>query len=147
MKWKWSNVPIPMAHVLGLVLGGILQFVFPRTIFQNQWIGYALGLLLIGIGIGLSAWSVLEAGAINIESPNRLITSGPYAFSRNPMYIAWDSIYLGVALIVNSVWIIALFPLVIAATHFMDVLKEEQLLIEQFGDEYLDYQSRVRRYF
>ncbi len=146
MKWKWSNVPIPIAHVLGLGLGVILQFVFPKTIFQNQWIGYALGLLLIGIGIGLSAWSVLEAGTTNIESPNRLITSGPYAFSRNPMYIGWGSIYLGVALIVNSVWIIALFPLVITATHFMDVLKEEQLLKEQFGDEYLDYQSRVRRY-
>jgi len=147
MKWKWSNVPIPIAHVLGLGLGVILQFVFPKTIFQNQWIGYALGLLLIGIGIGLSAWSVLEAGTTNIESPNRLITSGPYSFSRNPMYIGWGSIYLGVALIVNSVWIIALLPLVIIANHFMDVLKEEQLLKEQFGDEYLDYQSRVRRYF
>jgi protein-S-isoprenylcysteine O-methyltransferase Ste14 len=101
---------------------------------------------LLGIGISLSAWSVLEASATNIESPDKLITSGPYAFSRNPMYVGWDAIYLGVALIVNSVWIIVLFPLVIAAIHYLDVLKEEQHLKEQFGEEYLDYQARVRRY-
>jgi protein-S-isoprenylcysteine O-methyltransferase Ste14 len=146
MKWKWSNVPIPIAHVLGLGLGGILQFFIPSVIIQHQWIGYAVGLLLLGIGISLSAWSVLEASATNIESPDKLITSGPYAFSRNPMYVGWDAIYLGVALIVNSVWIIILFPLVIAAIHYLDVLKEEQLLKEQFGEEYLDYQARVRRY-
>jgi protein-S-isoprenylcysteine O-methyltransferase Ste14 len=146
MKWKWRNVPIPIPHVLGLGLGGILQFIFPWMIFQSQWIGYVFGLPLLGIGIGLSAWAVLEAGTTNVESPNRLITSGPYSFSRNPMYIGWGLIYLGVALIVNSIWIIALFPLIITATHFMDVLKEEQLLREQFGDEYLDYLSRVRRY-
>ena len=62
------------------------------------------------------------------------------------MYVAWGAIYLGVALAVNSVWIIALFPLVFAAIHFLDVLKEEQFLKEKFGDEYLNYQSRVRRY-
>ncbi|UCD42477.1 MAG: isoprenylcysteine carboxylmethyltransferase family protein [Chloroflexota bacterium] len=116
------------------------------TIFQLQWIGYLLGLSLIGIGIVLSAWAVLETGTTNIESPDRLLTSGPYSFSRNPMYVGWGSLYLGVALIVNSVWIIALFPLVFAVTHFLDVIKEEQFLGEQFGEEYRDYQSRVRRY-
>ena len=146
MKWKWNNVPIPIAHVLGITFGGILQFISPMTIFQNQWIGYVLGFLLLGIGIGLSAWAVLEAGSTNIDSPDKLITSGPYSFSRNPMYVGWGLIYLGLALIVNSVWILILFPLVIAAIHFLDILKEEQRLKEQFGDEYLDYQSRVRRY-
>ena len=143
---KWSNVPIPIAHILGIALGGILQLVFPKMIFQFQWIGYVLGFLLLGVGIGLSAWAVLEAGTTNIESPDNLITSGPYSFSRNPMYVGWGLIYLGVALTMDSVWILALFPLVFAATHFMDVLKEEQFLREKFGDEYLDYQSRVRRY-
>ena len=143
---KWSNVPIPIVHVLGLVLGGILQMVFPWTIFQVRWIGYALGLPLIGIGIGLSAWSVLEAGNTKIESPTRLLTRGPYSYSRNPMYVGWGSIYLGVALVLNSVWMIALYPFVLVSNHFLDIRKEERFLSEQFGDEYLDYQARVRRY-
>ena len=143
---KWSNVPIPIADVVGLGLGGILQLIFPRMIFQSQWIGYVLGLPLIGIGIGLTAWAVLETGNINIVSPNRLITSGPYAFSRNPMYVGWGLIYLGVTFIVNTFWMLVLFPLVLSVTHIVDVLREEQFLKEQFGDEYLDYQSRVRRY-
>lgn len=146
MKLKWSNVPIPITHILGIALGGVLQLIFPWTIFQNQLIGYVLGIPVVGAGMGLAGWSVLEAGSTNVESPEKLITSGPYSFSRNPMYVGWGMIYLGVALLVNSVWIMALFPLVIAAIHYLDVLKEEKFLIERFGEEYLDYQSRVRRY-
>jgi protein-S-isoprenylcysteine O-methyltransferase Ste14 len=62
------------------------------------------------------------------------------------MYVGWTLIYLGIAFVVNSVWVTALLPLVIAFTHFVDVPKEERSMREQFGDEYLDYQRRVRRY-
>lgn len=146
MKWRWSNVPIPIAYILGIVLGGILQFIIPRTIFQLGWIRFALGLPLIGVGIGLAAWAVFEAGATNVETPETLITGGPYTFSRNPMYVGWASIYLGIVVVVNSLWMFVLFPFVFVTTHFVDIPKEERYLREQFGDEYVDYQSRVRRY-
>lgn len=146
MNWKLSNVPIPIAYVLGLVLGGILQFIFPRTIFQLDRILFALGLPLIGLGIGLAAWAVHEAGATDVEAPDTLITGGPYTYSRNPMYVGWILIYLGVVVVVNSLWMFVLFSLVFVTTHFVDIPKEERYLTEQFGEEYLDYQSRVRRY-
>lgn len=146
MKWKWSNVPIPVQHLLGLVLGTILQLVFGQRFFAETWIGAAIGLPLVAIGVGLSAWSVVQAGDTEIEAPIKLITGGPYSLSRNPMYIAWTLMNLGVGLAANSFWITALLPLVAAFTHFVDVRKEERLLEEQFGDEYLQYKGRVRRY-
>ena len=55
--------------------------------------------------------------------------------------------HLGIAFVANSVWIILLFPAVIAYVHFVDILREERLLQQQFGQEFLEYRKRVRRYF
>jgi protein-S-isoprenylcysteine O-methyltransferase Ste14 len=146
MRWKWKNIPIPEAHVVGLVLGAIMQAAFSQRLFRLPWIGDAFGWPLILIGIGLSVWSVFEAREMDIESPLMLLTSGPYALSRNPMYVGWSLIYLGIAFAANSVWIIALFPAAFAYIHFVDIPREEQLLQQQFDQKYLEYQKRVRRY-
>ncbi len=146
MKWKWGNVPIPIQYLAGLSLGAILQTLVPRSIFNDPRIGDILGLVIAAIGVGIVIWSVVAAGHVDIESPQKLITSGPYARSRNPMMIAWTLIYVGIALVANSVWIFALFALVILVTHFVDIPKEERFLENQFGDEYIEYRRRVRRY-
>ena len=147
MKWKWGNVPIPIQHLAGLILGAILQALFPRLPFLPSWMGYTLGLPLAGLGIGLIIWSVLAAGDVDIESPPKLVFSGPYARSRNPMMVAWTLLYLGIGLVLSSFWILVLFVLVILFTHFIDIPMEERSLANEFGDEYIEYRDRVRRYF
>ena len=106
-----------------------------------------MGWPLIIAGCGLCAWSVIEAKEMNITQPNVLLNSGPYAISRNPMYVGWSIIYLGISFVANSVWIFSLLPIVIVYNHYMDIRKEEQMLDEQFGNEYRQYRKRVRRYF
>ena len=147
MRWKWNNVPIPQAHVIGLVIGAILQIFFSQKLYQSPWLGYGIGWPLIVIGIGICVWSVIEAKEMDIADPDTLLKSGPYAFSRNPMYVGWTLIYLGISLAANSFWILALLPIVLLYIHFMDIRKEEQYLDEQFGDEYRQYRKQVRRYF
>jgi protein-S-isoprenylcysteine O-methyltransferase Ste14 len=147
MICKWNNVPIPEAHLVGLVIGTALHLFYSKTLFQLVWIGHVIGWPFIIIGLGLCTWSVLEAKEMIISAPNLLLTSGPYAFSRNPMYVGWTLIYSGVALTVNSVWIILFLPAVFLYIHFVDIQKEERFLDEQFGEEYRQYQKRVRRYF
>jgi protein-S-isoprenylcysteine O-methyltransferase Ste14 len=146
LGWKWVNVPIPVQYLLGLILGVILQLMFKQRLFVAPWIGIAISFPLLALGVGLSAWSVLEAGDAEIESPNKLLTGGPYSLSRNPMYVAWTLMYLGIGLAANSLWIIALLPIVAAFTHF-DIRREERFLEKQFGNEYLQYKGHVRRYF
>jgi len=106
-----------------------------------------MGWPLIIFGIGLCTWCVIEAQEMNIANPNILLTSGPYALSRNPMYVGWALIYSGISLVINSVWLLSLLPVVIVYLHFVDIQKEEQLLIDLFGDVYRQYRRRVRRYF
>jgi len=147
MKWKWSNVPIPEANLVGLVIGTVLHIIFSNQLFQSSLIGHVFGWPLLVVGSGICAWSVIEAKEMNIAEPNNLLKSGPYAISRNPMYVGWAIIYLGISFIVNSVLIVSLLPIVILYIHFVDIRKEERMLYEQFGDEYRQYQKKVRRYF
>ena len=146
MKWKWGNVPVPAQHLVAMILGVILQVLFAQALFANPGIGDLIGLPLIALGIGIVVWSVFEAGNVDIESPQQLITGGPYARSRNPMMVAWTLIYLGIAFVVNTLWMVVLLPLVILFTHYVDIRVEERLLSEKFGEQYAEYRERVRRY-
>jgi protein-S-isoprenylcysteine O-methyltransferase Ste14 len=147
MRWKWVNVPIPVQHLLGLILGAVLQYVFKHKLFTAPWVGVVIGVPLFASGVGLAVWAVFAAGETEIEKSTELLTSGPYAISRNPMYVAWMLLYLGAGLAANSPWIVVLFPIVAAFTHFFDVSREERFLEEKFGDEYIQYKGHVRRYF
>lgn len=146
MSFRWSNVPIPEAPLAGIALGSILQWAFSGKILALAWVGHALGWPLVVAGGALVVWSVREAGQVEISAPDRLLTGGPYAFSRNPMYVGWLSIYLGIAFVANTIWILALVPLVVAYIHLVDTRREETTLEEQFGDRYREYRRRVRRY-
>ena len=66
MMWKWNNVPIPPQDLVGLILGGILQYLFPQMLIANPRVGDILGWLLIAIGSGIVVGSVKEAGDIDI---------------------------------------------------------------------------------
>lgn len=147
MGWKWNNVPIPEAHLVGLVVGTLLHIFISQKLFQLAGSGHVVGWPLIIVGIGLCAWSVIEAKEMNIANPNHLLNSGPYALSRNPMYVGWTLLYAGIAFVINSVWILILLPVVLVFMHFVEIRKEERLLDEKFGDEYRQYRQRVRRYF
>jgi protein-S-isoprenylcysteine O-methyltransferase Ste14 len=83
----------------------------------------------------------------DISQPNEVIDSGPYRFSRNPMYVAWTLIYLGAAALMNTLWPLTLLPLLVAFTHYIVVRREEQQLEAQFGEAYRQYRKRVRRCF
>jgi protein-S-isoprenylcysteine O-methyltransferase Ste14 len=146
MRWTWGNVPVPVQHVLGLISGAVLQFLFNKQLFGSRWIGLAIGFPLIALGVALSVWSVLEAGETRTATPARLLTSGPYSFSRNPMYVGWTLVHLGIGFAANSPWILLLLPPVAVITHFVDVAREESYLEKRFGNEYLEYKGRVRRY-
>ena len=90
-------------------------------------------------------WAVRTAGDTDLEAPRALVSSGPYAFSRNPMYVAWTALYVGIALLSNSLWPFALSPAVLGATQDV-VRREERSLVRVFGDEYRAYRRDVPRY-
>lgn len=75
-----------------------------------------------------------------------LIASGPYRFTRNPMYVGITLLLIGVGTAVNVPWIPMFAPLALACVHVIAVRPEERYLADKFGVDYEAYRARVRRY-
>ena len=144
-RWRSGNVPIPRVHVLALLSGFTLQAMVPRRLLRRARIVRVIGWLFVAVGTTLAARAVRAAGTVDVSDPDVLVTGGPYARGRNPMYVAWTGIYVGVALVRNAAWPIVLLPVVVLWTH-VTVLAEERELERAFGAEYRTYRERVPRY-
>jgi protein-S-isoprenylcysteine O-methyltransferase Ste14 len=142
-SWRWTNVPIPEAHLGIGAFGSVLSVVWPRRITWEpaRWIGW---FLLCG-GVALAAWATRAADTTDLTRPDRLVTSGPYALSRHPMYVAWTAIFAGLALVARAVWPLLLMPFLVVVVH-RETGQEEERLADAFGVEYQMYRARVRRY-
>lgn len=97
------------------------------------------------MGRFLNGWAIYSVAENFGRGERQLVTTGPYSFSRNPMYVGWTVLYTGFALRKNNGWIALFLPAVIATTHVWLHL-EEQSLEREFGEEYRAYCRRVPRY-
>ena len=143
---SWKNVPIPETIVIPLAVGIIIEIFFSRQLFPSSVFLLVLALMLLIFGLTFMIWSVREVGMLDMVAPDRLITSGPYSFSRNPMYVSWISIYLSVFFINRSLWLLLLLFVAILITHYVVIIREERILRKKFGDQFEEYCERVRRY-
>ncbi|MCH8182841.1 MAG: isoprenylcysteine carboxylmethyltransferase family protein [Proteobacteria bacterium] len=110
------------------------------------------GAAVIVLGVALSFWSIQEFRHAK-TSPNpkhraqALVTEGPYRYSRNPLYMAAAIMHLGFGIAVNMPGIVfALIPALYILRKSV-ILREESDLEETFGEAYLSYKTRVRRWF
>jgi len=101
---RWSNIPIPEPFVVGLTAGALLHLVVPTPILPTSGIPQLAGPVLFVTGVAIAAWSVVAVRDNDLARPSAVNTRGPYALSRNPMYLGWIALCTGLALIVNSVW-------------------------------------------
>ena len=87
MSRNWKNIPLPEVHLTFLVIGLALHFIKPIPILRAALISKILAFPLIGTGLFIAGWAVREVRHMDIQSPSKVVTSGPYAFSRHPMYL------------------------------------------------------------
>jgi protein-S-isoprenylcysteine O-methyltransferase Ste14 len=145
--------PPPLLFVLGIVGGWLLYRVFPLPLVGPTARSAAalVGWLLVALGSGLAVWGMATLrGAGTPIRPNQpastLVTHGPYRRSRNPMYVGLSVVYLGVMLLVNSVWTVLFVPVVMAILFLAVIRHEERYLAATFGVAYVEYRQRVRRW-
>ena len=117
-----------------------------------------LAILVALIGLSLSVWSIVYMKRVGKGNPfdamghevaprtKHLMTDGPYGFSRNPMLAGTYLYYIGVQIALWSWWALAVF-VAVAALMTLQVRSEEKRLEADFGQEYLDYKNKVRRFF
>ncbi len=121
----------------------LLKFIFSPF----NYLGF--GLIIFGVIINLWTDSLFKQNQTTVkpfEMPNFFVTSGPFKLSRHPMYLGMMSILLGVAIFLGSLIAFA-FPiifLIIMERRFIPL--EEKNLEKKFGNQYIDYKKRVRRW-
>jgi protein-S-isoprenylcysteine O-methyltransferase Ste14 len=120
-----------------------------QSFFYSEVIAW-LGVLCCLAGLLLVLWSLISFGrsfrvGIDTENPDKLITTGVFAYSRNPIYLAFWLVLLGQFLIFPN-WILLIYWLAATWLFHRQVLREEAYLKEHYGSDYTDYMSRVRRY-
>ena len=75
-----------------------------------------------------------------------IVKSGPYRFSRNPIYLAFSLLVLGIACALNSLWLLGTLAAAVSVMSFVVIPREERYLESRFGAEYLDYKTKVGRW-
>lgn len=131
------------AHAFNLP-GASTQVLFDAEALAWTGVFFCLG------GLLLLLWSLVSFGqsfrvGIDTEHPDKLITSGVFSFTRNPIYVAFAAILLGQFLIFPN-WILLIYLVAGTWLFHRQVLREEEYLQQHYGKEYIDYSNRVRRY-
>src|SRR5215210_4396901 len=144
------RVPPPPIYLLALLLGLLLDRRM-HVPFLPRGVARSLGWPLVGGGMALAAWFARTMrGAdttLRTDKPvSRVVQDGPFRYSRNPGYLSLTMIYAGIAVRRNALWAIVLLPLVVYVIQREVIEREEQYLERIFGEEYLNYKARVRRW-
>jgi protein-S-isoprenylcysteine O-methyltransferase Ste14 len=149
------GVPPPVVYLGPLILGLLLN----RKIsipFLPRGLTRIVGLPLIGGGVLLGGWTyrtmrradtpITGEPFVPGKPTSSLVTDGPFRYTRNPGYLAGAMVYAGVASLANALWVFLLLPVVLLTMQRTAIEREERYLEGKFGEEYLRYKVRVRRW-
>ncbi len=110
----------------------------------------AVGLALMVLGEWWRMWGVATAGTVTrrrSREVHKLVSHGPFAWCRNPLYVGNFVIWIGVMTLSGVLWFIPVATLVFAVEYFYIIRYEEGVLETIFGKEYLEYKARTPRWF
>jgi len=145
-------IPPPVFFFVCLIGGLLLEYYLPIHIINIPSMPRLVSgsILVFAAGfIAISGFYVLIKNKTTYhtgKATSRLVTCGPYRFSRNPLYLALLLLMAGIALFYASVWLLLAVPVLYLILLFKAVKPEEKYLSGKFGKKYLDYTAKVRRW-
>jgi protein-S-isoprenylcysteine O-methyltransferase Ste14 len=146
------GVPIapPLLFVIPILASLVIEWFVPTSLVHGtfRWI---IGVLFFLAGIALNVGGFIaqkRAGTdpIPFNPSTRIVSHGLYRFTRNPMYIGFALCTLGLAILVDSAWMLLAVPIGLVLIDRIVITREERYLERKFGEEYLNYKRRVRRW-
>jgi protein-S-isoprenylcysteine O-methyltransferase Ste14 len=149
-----NSLPWPPIIYLAAIAVSVLLSVF----FPVPWFGQPLSGILLVLGwLMIAAFAALNISAIHAmrqagttvrpdRGTDHLVTDGPFSFTRNPLYLAGTMLVVGIGLISGIVWFLLLAAFAAFAVQKLAIEREERHLQARFGETYLDYAARVRRW-
>ncbi len=145
----WPPVLFVATLVLGWLAGRLYPLPWPGIDdLPARLVGYGLG----AAGIALMAWGLVtlaQAGTTVLpnKGADRLVIEGPYRYRRNPIYMGDVLILLGLSQLTLNIWLAILAPVFALLVFKLAIEAEERHLEERFGQAYVDYKERTRRWF
>jgi protein-S-isoprenylcysteine O-methyltransferase Ste14 len=146
---RGPSVP-PVYAVIALFAMGALHMGFPIARIFPPPFNYA-GLVIMALGFALILWAALHfhrarTAIVPFRPVSALVSTGPYRYTRNPMYLGMAGILLGAAICLGSVTPFIVLPAFVALIHKRFILAEEGMLEEAFGGAYQAYRTGTRRW-
>ena len=145
-------VPPPIVYALIFLVAVFIQKKLPidDSLFRQQLTKVVgAGLLIIALFFlirSLRQFLLSKNTLVTIMPANSLQTNGIYNITRNPMYMGLAIVYLGISCLIGNWWNIILFPLLLLLIQEYMIKREEKYLERRFGQAYLAYKSKVRRW-
>jgi protein-S-isoprenylcysteine O-methyltransferase Ste14 len=145
--------PPPLIYVSLLILGFVIQFFWPVQLVAPSRvdmiriagaIAVVCGFLLMATAIGV--FKSVGTSLIPMKPSTALAFTGPYRFTRNPMYLGMLLVSGGIALVSNALWPLLTLPIMVIVVNRTVIRREERYLASKFGEPYTTYTSRVRRW-
>jgi protein-S-isoprenylcysteine O-methyltransferase Ste14 len=142
--------PPPLVFVFCMLIAGLIQRYWPLSL--PDLIGVtAIGTLIAFVGLAIVVIAKLSFSRVGTEiepwkPTSAIVQDGIFAYSRNPIYLAFCIITIGLGFIVGSVWVLVSFLPAVTVVYFIAIKNEEAYLERKFGDEYLAYKQKVRRW-
>jgi protein-S-isoprenylcysteine O-methyltransferase Ste14 len=143
-------VPAPVIFFGALILGFLLNRALPLTLLPSRSAQIA-GLIIVVPGFLIGGSGLIEMRRAHTspdprEPTTALVEKGVFRYTRNPLYLSLFVFFLGIAIFLDTLWLILLFPLLLFVVDRGTVKPEESYLERKFGDTYLQYRKRVRRW-
>jgi len=140
----------PVLMLLHIIAAFILDWLIPFPIVMPQlmkWFGILL--VLAGLALGFTAVRQLTRANTTLDpyhSVTAIVTDGPYRFTRNPIYLGFVCMLIGIPLAFGTYWGALLSPIFILLMNNLVIQHEEAYLEKKFGSVYANFKSRVRRW-
>ena len=144
--------PPPFVYLGVLLIGfGAERFIDLRSLGLDRTLGLGLGALLClaGLGVGLAATSRFRRAGTEVKpwrASTGIVESGPFRWTRNPMYLGMALIYAGIAVALDGPIALILLPVLIAIIQTQVITREERYLERKFGEAYSRYSAVTRRW-
>lgn len=144
--------PPPFVYAIGILVGWLANRRWPWPVAGHPaaWRPIAIAVLIVvWLALMVPAFAFFRRAGTSViphKPVSAFVVTGPYRFTRNPMYVSMAALYLAVAFILNSWWVMILLPVVLVVIQRAVIAREERYLRARFPDEYPAYCARVRRW-
>jgi protein-S-isoprenylcysteine O-methyltransferase Ste14 len=150
-KSRWETFEVVFGAPL--LVSIVIQWIAPLSVSQGmvRWAFISVGLMLMAVGVSVVVLARRELARYRQPTDpgwptSRMVTSGVFSVSRNPLYLGGIIVLVGLALLLNLLWFLVILIPSLIVCHYVLIVPEERYLTAKFGEEYQTYAAAVHRW-